>query len=56
MIVVKVTPPGQSEVGWKMKPGDAVTVEWPGAGKVEIAVDEDEAVVISGAKDDAGAV
>lgn len=47
-INVYVTPPGQSEVGWRMKPGDAVTVEWPGEHDVRVAVDEDGTVRVAG--------
>ena len=44
-LTVRVTPFQQSEVGWRMKPGDAVTVECPvGQREMLIAIDTDGAV------------
>lgn len=47
-VVVYVTPPGQNEVGWRMKPGDAVTVDWPGDNDLTVTVDGSGAVRVAG--------
>lgn len=54
MVVVKVRPPGlATERGWRMKPGDAVKVEWAHDEWVQVEVEQDGTVVFSSARDDA---
>ena len=48
MVDVKVTPPGQSQVGWRMKPGDAVAIEWDAKTRVNVTVDADGSVLVTG--------
>ena len=46
-LTVAVNPPGESGASWRMKPGDAVAVEWPGAGTITVTVGADGSVTVT---------